>query len=133
MTGETDLRALLRHMRPVLLPDPYGFAVVTGDVPVGLTAFATVAEDEGRTLVATVAVLRAAGIVPGPEFARITLTVHSALEAVGLTAAFAGALADRGISANVVAGFHHDHIFVQWARRDDAMRALLALSGRADA
>jgi uncharacterized protein len=129
MTGETDLTALLRHMQPALLPDPYGFAVVTGDVPAGLMPFATMAEDEGLTIVAPVSALRAAGIAPGAEFARITLTVHSALEAVGLTAAFARALADRGISANVVAGFHHDHIFVQWARRDDAMAALRQLAG----
>jgi uncharacterized protein len=131
MTGETDLTALLRHMQPVLFPDPYGFALVNGDVPAGLRPFATMAEEEGLTLVAPVSALRAAGVEPGPDFARITLTVHSALAAVGLTAAFARALADRGISANVIAGFHHDHIFVGWDDRDAAVEALLALSGGA--
>jgi uncharacterized protein len=50
--------------------------------------------------------------------------VHSDLAAVGLTAAFAGALASEGISCNVIAGFHHDHLFVPWERRADAMAAL---------
>ena len=51
----------------------------------------------------------------------ITLTVHSALDAVGLTAAFASALGDAGISCNVVAGYYHDHLFVG---RADAQRAM---------
>ncbi len=54
----------------------------------------------------------------------ITLRVHSALEAVGLTAAFSAALSREGISANVVAGYFHDHLFVPEDRRDDAMRVL---------
>jgi hypothetical protein len=51
------------------------------------------------------------------------------LDAVGLTAAFAKALTDAGISSNVVAALYHDHIFVQWDRRDDAMKALKSLGG----
>lgn len=129
MTGERDLRVLIGSMEPVLHAAPYGFAVRPhpGEPPAGV--FATVAEDEGLTLIARTDVLVAAGAAPGPSFARITLTVHSALEAVGLTAALAQALADWGISGNVVAGFHHDHIFVQWDRRDDAMTALRQLAG----
>jgi hypothetical protein len=57
-------------------------------------------------------------------FARITLTVHSALEGVGLTAAVSGALAEQGIACNVVAGFHHDHLFVPWERREEALGVL---------
>ena len=129
MTGERDLQVLIGSMQPLLHEDPYAYACL----PIGKTPpagiFATVAEDEGLTLIARASVLRAAGIDPGPPFARISLTVHSALEAVGLTAALARALADRGISANVVAGFHHDHIFVGWDDRDAAVAALLALSG----
>ena len=50
--------------------------------------------------------------------------MHSSLAAVGLTAAFAKALAGEGISCNVIAGFHHDHLFVAEA---DAERALTRL------
>ena len=74
----------------------------------------------------------AAGFGAGDRFAWITLDVHSALDAVGLTAAVAGALAERGIACNVVAGFHHDHLFVPVDRAGDAIDALDALSARTD-
>jgi len=114
-------------MRPRLDPDVYVW-VTHAPSAVAADAVVTVAEDEGLTAVVTQAHADAAQ-VPW-EFAcrRITLQVHSALEAVGLTAAFAHALTEAGISANVVAGFHHDHVFVPADRADDAMDALRHLS-----
>lgn len=123
--AERDLRVLLQSMEPVLYPAPYGYAVCTGPVP--FAPLATVAEAEGLTFVAPLAEMQAAGLASEP-WARISLTVHSDLAAVGLTAAFAAALAAKAIGCNVIAGFHHDHIFVQWDRRADAMAALKALS-----
>lgn len=123
--AETDLAVLLRTMEPVLFPEPYGYAVWDGELP--FRPFATVAEAEGLTVVAPLAAMEKAGIVSDP-WARISLTVHSDLAAVGLTAAFAGALGTEGISCNVIAGVHHDHLFVQWDRRDDALMALEALA-----
>ena len=120
--GETDLKVLLATMEPVLFPEPYGFALWQGALP--FQPFATVSEDEGLTVVAPLADLG-----QGAPWARISLTVHSDLSAVGLTAAFARALAAEGISCNVIAGVHHDHLFVQWDRRNDALAALRALSG----
>ena len=67
-------------------------------------------------------------IGPGRGWARITLSVHSSLEAVGLTARVSAALAARGISANIVAAVHHDHIFVPWQLREEALAALRELS-----
>lgn len=119
--AESDLTVLLRTMEPVLHAEPYGYAVREGALP--FQPFATVAEAEGLTVVAPLALLKG-----GEPWARISLTVHSDLAAVGLTAAVAGALRRVGISCNVIAGFHHDHLFVQWDRREDAMAALRALS-----
>ena len=124
--AETDLTILLRTMQPDLHDTPYGFAVWPGGA-LPFAPFATVAEAEGLTVVAPLAVLAEAGLEVDP-WARISLTVHSDLAAVGLTAAFASALAREGISANVIAGVHHDHIFVQWDRRFDALAALRELS-----
>ncbi len=61
----------------------------------------------------------------------ITLKVNSALEAVGLTAAFSSALGDAGISCNVIAAYHHDHIFVPLQEAQKALEVLehLALGG----
>ena len=112
-----DLAGMLAGMAPQLDARRWAFVVVNGVAPD--VAFAIIREDEGTT-----------AILPDPagDFARITLTVHSALDGVGLTAAVAGALAERGIACNVVAGFHHDHLFVPWERREDALAALAALS-----
>ncbi|MES2665073.1 MAG: ACT domain-containing protein [Pseudomonadota bacterium] len=125
MAAIRDLAILLREMQPVLHEAPYGYGFVArgGAVP-DIAVFARIAEEEGTTLIAPQAVLVAAGVAAPEAWARISLTVQSDLAAVGLTAALASALAGRGISANVVAGFHHDHIFVQWDRRADAMQAL---------
>jgi len=65
-----------------------------------------------------------------PRFARITLQVHSDLEGVGLTAAVSAALATSGIACNVIAGLYHDHLFVPWERRDEAINTLISLSGK---
>lgn len=125
MAAIRDLAILLREMQPVLHEVPYGYGfVASGGALPDIAAFARIAEEEGTTLIAPQAVLAAAGVASPEAWARISLTVQSDLEAVGLTAALATALAGRGISANVVAGLHHDHIFVQWDRRTDAMQAL---------
>ena len=60
----------------------------------------------------------------------ITLTVHSSLEAVGLTAAFSKALADENISCNVVAAYNHDHLFVARKDAEKAMNVLTRLSSQ---
>ena len=127
MAGETNLQKLLAGMAPDLRGTDWGYAVAAS-VPPGVSCFATVAEQEGLTLIAPIAQLRAAGLTATGPMTRITLTIHSALEAVGLTAAIATALAGQGISANVIAGFHHDHIFLPAGDAARAMETLAALS-----
>lgn len=123
MVGETDLGRLLAGMAPELSGESWGYACVA-EVPGGIVPFALIREAEGLTVIAPFAALQAAGIdVQGP-FARITLRIHSSLAAVGLTAAVSSALAQAGISANMVAGYHHDHILLAAA---DTVRALAVL------
>ena len=115
----SDLGGMLAGMAPVLDARRWTFALVEGALPA--EAFALIREDEGTTAILP---------DPGGDFARITLMVHSALDGVGLTAAVATALAEAGIACNVVAGFHHDHLFVPWERREGALAILSDLSAR---
>ncbi|MGB5870887.1 MAG: ACT domain-containing protein [Albidovulum sp.] len=130
--AQSDLGVLLQSMRPKLFDAEYGFAVLADGqaLPPGFAPFATVAEAEGQTVIAPAGDLAAADIAFTGGWARISLSVHSDLEAVGLTAAISAALGKAGISANVIAGYFHDHVFVQWPRRAEAMRVLADLSGR---
>ncbi|WP_175409253.1 ACT domain-containing protein [Streptomyces sp. TRM64462] len=130
MAGEKDLRKLLSGMRPELNPGRYVFTAVEGGVPSGVTPVVTVAEQEGLTVVARLEEADAAGLAYDYVAGWITLRVHSALEAVGLTAAVARELADAGLSCNVVAGFHHDHLFVPYEHAEQAVAVLQALADR---
>ncbi|MGW1805616.1 ACT domain-containing protein [Streptomyces sp. NPDC002078] len=128
MTGETDLQTLLSGMRPELNPGRYVFTMAEGGVPSGVTPVVTVAEQEGLTLVVPQADADAAGMAYDYVAGWITLRVHSALASVGLTAAVSRALADAELSCNVVAGFHHDHLFVPYDRAEDAVDVLRQLA-----
>ncbi|MDA8371661.1 MAG: ACT domain-containing protein [Nocardiopsaceae bacterium] len=126
-TGEHDLARLLSGMEPLLRPGRYVFAH-TEQVPAGVRPVVTVAEDEGLTVVCTQEEADAAELAYTYVAAWITLRIHSALDAVGLTRAVSGVLADAGLSCNVVAGYFHDHLFVPY---DDGPWAVDLLRGLA--
>ena len=128
MSGQpvSALSDMLAGMEPKLHERPFRFVAHGPDddfIDLLGRMFAFVREDEGATLV-----IRSREDQPGPHFACITLQVHSDLEGVGLTAAVATALAKEGIACNVIAGFHHDHLFVPWDRRVEALAILESLS-----
>jgi len=111
--GETVLAELLRSMQPVLNPCVYVYAFVPPATELtGISCLATFREAEGLTVILEEAEALRLGWPLLFRAAWLTLTIHSDLEAVGLTAAFATALAEAGISCNVVAAAYHDHIFV---------------------
>lgn len=128
--GETGLDTLLRDMAPALCADAYTFCVFEKleQLPASLPIFATVREDEGITVIAPEREVMGEGLAGTGSWARISLNIHSALSAVGLTAAVSGALAAAGISANVLAGHYHDHLFVPWTQREQALEVLVKLS-----
>jgi uncharacterized protein len=130
----SNLAVLLQSMTPVLNGGEYVFATVPSEVTLDLRdVVACMRESEGLSVVLTVADAERLGFATDVRFAWITLSVHSDLQAVGLTAAFATALGREGISCNVVAGHLHDHIFVPLGQADAAMGALLALQQSAQA
>lgn len=115
-------------MDPVLNPGRFVFAFLPPSAPFdSMNAVAFIREPEGTSVILSEATARRYGLAAEPLFAWITLSVHSDLEAVGLTAAFASVLGRAGISCNVVAGLHHDHLFVPAEQADAAMTELRAL------
>lgn len=126
VSGETNLNQLIQGMQPVLQQGKYVFCSVSSDqVPLQVNPICIFQEAEGTTLILTQQQADALGLSYDFVAAWITLTIHSSLEAVGLTAAIAQALAAEQISCNVVAAYYHDHIFVNI---EDAQRAMAVLT-----
>ena len=117
-------------MEPILNPGVYVVCCLPA-APPGLQPLATFQEKEGLTVILAEAEAQQANLPVLFRAAWITLTVHSDLQAVGLTGAFAGALAEAGISCNVLAGAYHDHIFVPIEDSQRAMTVLFDLQKRA--
>ncbi len=123
--GETDLQTMLDSLDVERRPGTFTFVALEAPTPELLAAaHATVDEGDTTTLVLPVEDARRCGLDVVVEMVWLSLTVQSSLEAVGLTAAFATILGDEGISCNVLAGYHHDHILVPIDRADDAVVAL---------
>lgn len=125
MSGEKDLEKLLKSMKPKHNVGDYVFCtvkslenIVLKDIVMSFT------ESEGITLIVKKEIADELKLSYSVVMSWITLTVHSSLEAVGLTAAFAKALSDNNISCNVVAAFYHDHIFVNKKDTDNAITIL---------
>lgn len=130
MAAERDLQVLLRGMKPELRPGIFVFCTIPANesIPAAVSPLLTFREQEGTTLVIPREEAEAAGLRYAFASRLITLTVHSALDAVGFLAAITARLAEAGISVNAVSAFHHDHLFVPVDRVDDAMAVLQELS-----
>lgn len=129
MTPVRETAAMIAGMAPLRRPGLFVFAPWPGPVPPP-QALASFAEDEGLSVILPLDVARAQGLDCSLPMACLTLTVPSALDGVGLTAAVAQALADRGIPCNVIAALHHDHVLVPADRADEALAALTARAAR---
>jgi len=126
MPGEKELDRLLKDMKPTLNEGDYVFCsrkdIKECDFGTILMSFK---EHEGNTIIMTQEEADRLQFDYSFIAKWITLTVHSSLEAVGLTAAFSKALTEENLSCNVVAGYFHDHIFVD---KKDAQKALAVLN-----
>jgi hypothetical protein len=127
MTGERNLEKLLKSMSPELMDGEYVFCTFQkaryGDYS-DLEPVAAISESEGLTLVVPKSKADEKNFAYESVFKGITLNIHSSLDAVGLTVAFSNKLTEHGISANVIAGYYHDHIFIQGESAEKAMDAL---------
>ena len=126
MSGKRDLHVILATMDVIRRPGAFAYVQAAPGTPPPDGTFAMIDEGDSTTYIVD---------ADGPLGSRapfraawLTITVHTSLESVGLTAALAGALAARGIPANVLAGFYHDHVLVPEDLADDAVAALRALT-----
>ena len=131
MKAETDLSVLLKNLNPMASSENYVFTTLPADklsstlVSVAKGMFQ---EREGTTLILPVTAAKQANLQFEGYYRCITCEVHSSLDAVGMTAAMSTALSKAGISANVVAAYYHDHIFVPAEKVDVALDVLTSLS-----
>ena len=129
MTGEVDLQKLIKGMKPELNQGEYVYCLADSkEHAVALDPLCYFLEKEGVTAILPKEKADAMNLPYTMTFAWITLTVHSSLEAVGLTAVFSKALSDEGISCNIVAACFHDHIFVGKNDAEKAMNILNQIS-----
>jgi uncharacterized protein len=129
MSGETDLLQLLRNLTPERNPGEFVFcALDTVEQASALRPLCLFQEQEAITAILPRRQADDMSLPYSVVCTWITLSVHSSLEAVGLTATVSQALARENISCNVVAAYYHDHIFVPIADAERAMNVLLALS-----
>ena len=132
MAGIIKIDVLLKKMKPVLDRTDYVFSTKKcfqiDEEIIALNPIATILESEGMTVVVSIIKAEKHNLTYDTIFNKITLEVHSSLEAVGLTAAISTALASRNISANVVAGYYHDHIFIPKDKADLALETLEGLT-----
>ena len=129
MAGEMDLEKLLRDMKPELNADEYVFCAVDSfQQAAALNPICVFREREAVTVILSKQQAHDISLPYSVIYAWITLTVHSSLEAVGLTAAVSKALTNANISCNVVAAYYHDHIFIPAKDAKRAMDVLLQLT-----
>ncbi|GIJ91202.1 hypothetical protein Asppvi_010167 [Aspergillus pseudoviridinutans] len=128
-TGENNLPILLASMRPTVHQETFVFLTTTQrieNLPLqSLKPEMLSQEDEGLSIITTKDLAESNGLRDYTfPCKKISLAVHSSLEAVGLIAAISSKLASHGISTNVVSGYFHDHIFVPLGKEDAALQVL---------
>jgi hypothetical protein len=125
LKGITNLEILINDMEPVLNEGEYVFATVEDidSIPRSMT-IGEFKEKEGTTVIISKKNAERLGLSFDFVAAWITLNVHSALDAVGLTAAFSSELARHDMSCNVVAGYYHDHLFIDYSNGEKAVEIL---------
>jgi len=125
---------MISGMEPSVRPGAFVF-ISTEDLTLAASlssqAISTFEEEEGMSMLIPVELAEKSGFSVDQPMSCITLNVYSSLEGVGLTAAVSTALGNNSIPCNMVAAFHHDHVFVPYELCDQAMEVLTSLQKQA--
>lgn len=128
MAGLTDLKQALQSLKVQCDGVQYGFASIADESQIARNKVLATFHENGRVaVIAPKEYLDTVAIDNEGPYAKLTIDVYTSLELVGLTAVIATKLAQNGISANVVAAFYHDHVFVQYGLRNKAIGFLESL------
>jgi len=129
MSGEKNIATLIKGMTPKLNSGEYVFCTVADISTINRTdTICEFKEDEGVTVVMERNKADALKLKYEYIASWITLQIHSSLDAVGLTALFSTELAKHDVSCNVIAGYYHDHIFVDIKDAKKVIQALVSLA-----
>jgi len=125
MSGITNLEETLNSLKVICDDIEYGFASTPDDSNISYGELLATFQENGRlAIIAPKEYLESKSIKNEGPYAKLTIDIHTSLDLVGLTAALSTKLAEHDISANVVAAFYHDHIFVQYELREKAIELL---------
>lgn len=129
MSGSTDIQKLLETMSPELSEESFVFVSCAPQmVPPEIKTLGTFHEPEGITLICEVSEAERHSFATGPKWKRITLHVHSSLEAIGFLKEITAALSAAKISCNAISAYYHDHLFVLESDAERALESLTKLS-----
>ena len=127
MSGETNIEIILKNLSPIISKELFVFISISNDAIVdwiSLHPLGSFREKEGLTIILEQGVADEYAFPYTEVFHCITLQIHSSLEAVGLTDFVSNTLAKNNIPANVIAAYHHDHIFVPASKAHRALDVL---------
>jgi hypothetical protein len=135
----SKLDELLKNMSASLKEEKYYFATVDESAMMNLSMYleyivCIYREEEGLSVVFQEDIQEEIDAMSeeklvGP-FALISLNVNSDLMSVGFLAKITEVLAKEKISVNAYSAYTHDHLFVPYERKEDALIALRKLQAK---
>ena len=125
-SGEKDLDTLLKQMQPVLDEDEMVFCTLPPKIAEDYMSLSQgyYVEPEGITVIIGKHLADLNGLTYDIVFRRISLKIHSSLEAVGFLARITEVLAAQGYSVNVVSAYFHDYLYIKTKEAENALNTL---------